>query len=122
MTNLILVVDNDDFIRMQLCDLMQQAGYQVAEATNGSEALAAYTRLQPEIVLIDAIMPVMDGFTCCGELRKLPGGANTPILMITALNDQASIERAFAVGATDYITKPIQSGSIASTGASFARS
>lgn len=108
MTNLILVVDNDDFIRMQLCDLMQQAGYQVAEATNGSEALAAYTRLQPEIVLIDAIMPVMDGFTCCGELRKLPGGANTPILMITDLNDQASIERAFAVGATDYITKPIQ--------------
>ncbi|MBW4609264.1 MAG: PAS domain-containing protein [Hassallia sp. WJT32-NPBG1] len=108
MTNLILVVDDDDFIRMQLCDLMQQAGYQVAEATNGSEALAAYTRLQPEIVLIDAIMRVMDGFTCCAQLQKLPGGADTPILMITALNDQASIERAFAVGATDYITKPIQ--------------
>ncbi|MBD0302278.1 MAG: PAS domain-containing protein [Tolypothrix sp. T3-bin4] len=108
MTNLILVVDDDDFIRMQLCDLMQQAGYQVAQATNGSEALAAYTRLQPEIVLIDAIMPVMDGFTCCAELQKLPGGANTPVLMITALYDQTSVERAFAVGATDYITKPIQ--------------
>jgi PAS domain S-box-containing protein len=108
MKNLILVVDDDDLIRMQLCDLMQQAGYQVAQATNGSEALAAYTHLQPEIVLIDAIMPVMDGFTCCAELQKLPGGENTPILMITALNDQASIERAFAVGATDYITKPIQ--------------
>jgi PAS domain S-box-containing protein len=108
MPNLILVVDDDDLIRMQLCDLMQQAGYQVAEASNGSEALAAYTRLKPEIVLIDAIMPVMDGFTCCTELQKLPGGANTPILMITALDDQASVERAFAVGATDYITKPIQ--------------
>jgi PAS domain S-box-containing protein len=108
MPNLILVVDDDDLIRMQLCDLMQQAGYQVAEASNGSEALAAYTRLQPEIVLIDAIMPVMDGFTCCTELQKLPGGANTPILMITALDEQASVEQAFAVGATDYITKPIQ--------------
>ncbi|MGI8504588.1 MAG: PAS domain-containing protein [Hassallia sp.] len=108
MTNLILVVDDDDLIRMHLCDLMQQAGYQVAEASNGSEALAAYTRLQPEIVLIDAIMPVMDGFTCCTELQKLPGGADTPILMITALYNQASVERAFAVGATDYITKPIQ--------------
>jgi PAS domain S-box-containing protein len=108
MPNLILVVDDDDLIRMQLCDLMQQAGYQVAEASNGSEALAAYTRLQPEIVLIDAIMPVMDGFTCCTELQKLPGGANTPILMITALDDQTSVEQAFAVGATDYITKPIQ--------------
>jgi PAS domain S-box-containing protein len=93
---------------MQLCDFMQQAGYQVAEASNGSEALAAYTRLQPEIVLIDTIMPVMDGFTCCTELQKLPGGANTPILMITALDDQTSVEQAFAVGATDYITKPIQ--------------
>jgi PAS domain S-box-containing protein len=108
MPNLILVVDDDDLIRMQLCDLMQQAGYQVAEASNGSEALAAYTRLKPEIVLIDAIMPVMDGFTWCTELQKLPGGANTPILMITALDDEASVERAFAVGATDYITKPIQ--------------
>ncbi len=108
MPNLILVVDDDDLLRMQLCDLMQQAGYQVAEASNGSEALAAYTRLQPEIVLIDAIIPVMDGFTCCTELQKLPGGANTPILMITALDDEASVERAFAVGATDYITKPIQ--------------
>lgn len=107
MTNLILVVDDDDLIRMQLCNLMQQAGYQVAEASNGSEALAAYTHLHPEIVLIDAIMPVMDGFTCCTELQKLAGGA-TPILMITALDDQASVERAFAVGATDYITKPIQ--------------
>jgi len=108
MPNLILVVDDDDLIRMHLCDLMQQAGYQVAQASNSSEALAAYIRLQPEIVLIDAIMPVMDGFTCCTELQKLPGGANTPILMITALDDQASVERAFAVGATDYITKPIQ--------------
>jgi PAS domain S-box-containing protein len=108
MTNLILVVEDNDLIRMQLCDLMQEAGYQVAEASNGSEALAAYTRLQPEIVLIDAIMPVMDGFTCCTELQKLPGGANTPILMITALYDQTSVERAFAAGATDYITKPIQ--------------
>ncbi|MBW4570058.1 MAG: PAS domain-containing protein [Tolypothrix carrinoi HA7290-LM1] len=108
MTNLILVVDDNDLIRMQLCDLMQEAGYQVAEASNGSEALAAYTRLQPEIVLIDAIMPVMDGFTCCTELQKLPGGANTPILMITALYDQTSVERAFAAGASDYITKPIQ--------------
>jgi PAS domain S-box-containing protein len=108
MPNLILVVDDDDLIRMHLCDLMQQAGYQVAQASNGSEALAAYTRLQPELMLIDAIMPVMDGFTCCTELQKLPGGANTPILMITALDNQASVERAFAVGATDYITKPIQ--------------
>ena len=109
MTNLILVVDDDDLTRMQVCDLMQQAGYQVAEAANGSEALAAYTRLHPDIVLLDAIMPVMDGFTCCTQLQTLPGGANTPVLMITALHDQTSVERAFAAGAADFITKPIKS-------------
>lgn len=108
MTNLILVVDDDDLMRMQVCDLMQQAGYQVAEANNGIEALDAYNRLHPDIVLLDAIMPMMDGFTCCNELQRLPGGANTPVLMITALDDQASVERAFAMGATDFITKPIQ--------------
>ncbi|YAF95676.1 MAG: PAS domain-containing protein [Nodularia sp. CChRGM 3473] len=105
---LILVVDDNDFTRMQLCYLIKQAGYQVAEARNGFEALAIYTHLHPDIVLLDAIMPMMDGFSCCAKLQTLSNGENTLILMITALYDQASIEQAFAVGATDFITKPIQ--------------
>ncbi len=105
---LILVVDDDTFTRMQLCHLIKQAGYQLAEASNGLEALATYTRLHPDIVLLDAVMPVMDGFTCCAELQKLPGAENTSVLIMTALYDQASVEKAFAVGATDFITKPIQ--------------
>jgi len=108
MTNLILVVDDDELTRMQLRELLKSAGYWVAEAGNGEEALAAYSQLQPEIVLLDALMPRMDGFICCARLRQLPGGKDIPILMITALYDQSSVERAFNVGATDYITKPIQ--------------
>lgn len=108
MTNLILVVDDDELTRMQLRELLKSAGYWVAEASNGEEALAAYSQLQPEIILLDALMPIMDGFACCARLRQLPGGKDIPILMITALYDQSSVEKAFKAGATDYITKPIQ--------------
>jgi PAS domain S-box-containing protein len=105
---LILVVDDDDLTRIHLCELIEEAGYQVAQASDGSEALAIYTCLQPDIVLLDAIIPVIDGFRCCARLQELPNGKDTPVLMITALYDQASVEQAFAVGATDFITKPIQ--------------
>ncbi|MFN6568266.1 PAS domain-containing protein [Dendronalium sp. ChiSLP03b] len=110
---LILVVDDDDLTRMHLCELMKQAGYQVVEASNGYEALTTYNRLHPNIVLLDAMMPMMDGFTCCAKLQALPIAERVPVLMITALYDQASVERAFAVGATDFITKPIH-GSVLS--------
>jgi len=104
---LILVVDDDKFMRTQLRRAMEQAGYQVVEASEGEQALAVYTRLHPDIILLDALMPVIDGFTCCSQLQKLPGGDRTPILMITALEDQESVDQAFEAGATDYITKPI---------------
>jgi PAS domain S-box-containing protein len=107
MPNLILIVDDNDLTRMQLRELMQQAGYQVIEANNGSEGIAANNSHKPDIILLDALMPVMDGFTCCQELQQLPG-FKTPVLMITALYDQESVDKAFACGATDYITKPIQ--------------
>ncbi len=107
---LILVVDDDKFMRLQLRRAMEQVGYQVVEANNGDEGLTAYQNLQPDIVLLDALMPLMDGFTCCEKLRSIPHQARatpTPILMITALDDQESVDRAFEVGANDYITKPI---------------
>ena len=104
---LILVVDDDKFTRLQIRQRMQREGYRVEEFTNGEQCLAAYTRLNPDIILLDGMMPVMDGFTCCAQLRTLPGGERTPILMITGLEDEASVNWAFEVGATDYITKPI---------------
>lgn len=104
---LILIADDDKVMRLQLRKAMEQQGYQVAEASDGDEAIAAYIRLHPHIVLLDANMPVMDGFTCCNKLQKLPGGDRTPVLMITGLDDQASVDRAFDAGATDYVTKPI---------------
>ena len=104
---IVLVVDDDRITRQLLRRAMEQEGYQVVEAGNGEECLKAYQNYQPHIILIDAMMPVMDGFTCCTYLQKLPGGDRTPILMITSLDDKESIARAFAVGASEYVTKPI---------------
>ena len=56
---------------------------------------------------MDAVMPVMDGFESCAQLQKLPGGSDTPVLIITVLNNTVSVERAFAVGAVDFIPKPV---------------
>ncbi len=104
---LVLVVDDDSKIRMQLRHVMEQAGYRVAEASDGEQALGIFTQLHPDIVLLDAVMPIMDGFTCCRNLQSLPGGSRTPVLMITRLEDIETVELAFDAGATDFIIKPI---------------
>lgn len=104
---LVLVVDDDRFMRLQLRRAMEQGGYIVTEAENGEQALALYTKLHPDIVLLDALMPVMNGFNCCKQMRCLPNSSPTPILMITALEDPESVDLAFDVGASDYVTKPI---------------
>ncbi|PSB34831.1 response regulator [Chlorogloea sp. CCALA 695] len=104
---LVLVVDDDKFMRLQLREAMEQGGYIVTEAENGEQALDLYTKINPDVVLLDALMPVMDGFNCCKQMRCLPRKHPTPILMITALEDPESVDLAFEVGATDYVTKPI---------------
>jgi CheY-like chemotaxis protein/nitrogen-specific signal transduction histidine kinase len=104
---LILIVDDDDLVRSILCEKIQQDGYQVQTARNGEEALAIYQQIQPDLVLMDGVMPEMDGFECCEQLQQIPGGDLTPVLMITGLDDSASLDRAYEVGAADYITKPI---------------
>lgn len=127
----ILVADDNKTIRLLLREAMEKEGYRVVEAADGMQCLDTYKTVKPDIVLLDAIMPVMDGFTCCKELLQMarnnlitaldnldtesPLGNNvisnlwerTPILMITSLDDQESVNRAFDAGATDYLTKPI---------------
>ncbi len=104
---LILIVDDDHTMRMLMRASLQQAGYEVVEAENGRRAIEQFGDLQPDAILLDVMMPELDGFETCEALRKLPGGAHTPVLMVTGLEDLESIHRAFEVGATDFITKPI---------------
>ena len=103
----ILVVDDDSAGRRLTRATLAKAGFAVAEAANGALALRAMAEQLPHLVLMDVSMPEMDGFTACAELRKLPGGSRVPVIMMTGLDDVASIERAFEVGASDFITKPI---------------
>ncbi|MDZ8035814.1 PleD family two-component system response regulator [Nostoc sp. DedSLP04] len=105
--SLVLIVDDEPFIRMILRHFLEREGYQIVEAQNGIEAINLFNRLHPDIVLLDAIMPDMDGFECCTQLELLDCNKYTPVLMITGLEDQESVDRAFAVGAMDFVTKPI---------------
>jgi sigma-B regulation protein RsbU (phosphoserine phosphatase) len=103
----ILVADDDRTVRMMLRLILQKEGYKVIEAENGEQCMNNYHKEHPDMVLLDAIMPLLDGFSCCKQIKNLPGGDRIPVLMITALEDQKSVDRAFASGAVDYITKPL---------------
>lgn len=104
---LILVADDDKTMRLGVRQAMEQDGYQVIEAHDGTTCLSVFERVRPDVVLLDAIMPAIDGFTCCRRIQEMSGIRRTPVLMITGLEDQDSVDKAFSVGAVDYITKPI---------------
>ena len=102
----ILVVDDDPAIRLVIRHSMERSGYQVLEASNGLEAVHAVIRQVPDLILMDAVMPEMDGFRATKEIKSLEGCAEIPILMATSLDDDGSIAQAFDAGACDYVTKP----------------
>jgi DNA-binding response OmpR family regulator len=106
-THRILVVDDDNGARRLTRATLKRAGFEVFEAEDGQQAVDLARAGMPDLVLLDVSMPVKDGFSACAELRALPGGDAVPVMMMTGLDDVQSIERAFAVGATDFITKPI---------------
>ncbi|WP_448379709.1 diguanylate cyclase domain-containing protein [Gloeomargarita sp.] len=103
---LILVVDDERAIREVLQQEMEREGYRTLTATNGAEALELCHKHLPDMVLLDAVMPTLDGFRCCAEIRRRPECQDLPVLMITSLDDEESVAEAFAAGATDYIIKP----------------
>ena len=103
----VLIVDDERNLRRLLTHAMTTEGYHVETASNGNACLGFCQQRLPDLILMDALMPEMDGFVCCQALQDSYGDRCPPVLMITALADTASVERAFAVGAVDYITKPI---------------
>jgi DNA-binding response OmpR family regulator len=103
----ILVVDDDFATRFLVSEVLEQAGFRVEQAENGRQALEVFERVRPNLVTLDVMMPELDGFGTCVELRRRPDGAQVPILMLTGLDDYESINQAFMAGATDFVTKPI---------------
>jgi CheY-like chemotaxis protein len=103
---LILLVDDEPSIRETVSFILEMEGYRVVTAGNGDEALEQIRRLQPPVVLLDAMMPRRDGFDVCRTVKSDPTLAATKIVMLTALGQKTDQERAMAAGADFYVTKP----------------
>jgi len=104
---LVLVVDDDTALQMLARASLEQDGFAVEEAHDGAAGVEVFSRCHPDIVLLDVNMPKADGFTVCSRIRELPEGANTPVMMMTGADDVDAIHKAYDVGATDFITKPL---------------
>lgn len=104
---LALVVDDDLSLRLSMCAALAKAGFKTLEAENGQQAIDSFQLNRPDLILLDVIMPDMDGFETCKEIRELHEGRYSQILMVTGLDDTESIERAFEAGANDFVSKPI---------------
>jgi PAS domain S-box-containing protein len=103
--DLVLLVDDDPVARLLTASALAERNWRVIEADGGAAALELFADNQPDVVVLDALMPEVDGFITCERLRRLTGGEHVPILMLTGLDDETSIARAYEAGATDFFVK-----------------
>jgi diguanylate cyclase (GGDEF)-like protein len=103
----VLIVDDDQSTRMTVASVLEREGYQVELGANGRDAVRLFQVLRPNVIIMDAMMPIKDGFEACSEIKALPGGANVPVLITTALESEKSVDLAFESGAADFVPKPI---------------
>ncbi|MCL4272997.1 MAG: response regulator [Anaerolineales bacterium] len=106
MASIILIVDDEPSGRHTLESILEGQGYQIEMAENGMEAIEKARQILPDVILLDVMMPGMDGFEVCRRIRSDPLLAEIPILMLTALDDRKSLLSGLDSGADDYITKP----------------
>ena len=107
LTQSVLIVDDEPMARTLLRLMLVRAGFNVSEAEDGFDALEKVQASQPDIILLDVMMPGMDGFTVCEELRQRKETSKLPIIMLSAKTDLDTINKGLRVGATKYLTKPI---------------
>jgi DNA-binding response OmpR family regulator len=102
----ILVVDDDPDVVELVSFKLKQAGYAIGTACNGVEAIKKARSLTPDLILLDVMMPELDGFAVCEILRRDSATASIPIVMLTALSSELSRLAGLGSGATDFISKP----------------
>ena len=103
----ILIVDDDPIVRSLMRDALEDEGFSVVEAEDGVEACRVCEERLPVLLVVDVVMPQMDGFELCPELRNRPATKDVPILIATGLDDLHSVAKAYDAGATDFIAKPL---------------
>ncbi len=106
MTPRILIVDDQETNRMVLADALEDEGYDLSEARNGMEALEAVRKDPPDVILLDVMMPAMDGIECCRQLKADQRTSHVPVILVTALDAERHVISGLDAGATDYIGKP----------------
>ncbi len=107
-SDIVLIVDDVPDNLSLLHDALDESGYTVLVATNGEQALQRATQAQPDIVLLDAVMPGLDGFEVARRLKADTHSAQIPIIFMTGLTDTEHVLKAFQSGGVDYVTKPIK--------------
>lgn len=103
----ILVIDDEKITRITLAKVLKKSGYEIIEASNGEQGIGLCLTESPDLVLLDVIMPGIDGYETCRKIRESFDHEKLPIIMLTGLNDIDSVDNAFNAGATDFITKPV---------------
>lgn len=106
--HVILIVDDVPENLAVLSDALDEAGYMVLVATDGAGALERLGYVTPHLILLDAVMPGMDGFETCRRIRALPGASHIPVIFMTGLTETEHVVRGFEVGGNDYVIKPLQ--------------
>jgi len=106
MAKRVLIADDEPNIVISLEFLMSQAGFEVASVNNGAAALDAIRRRPPDVLLLDVMLPVCDGFEVCQTIRQDPSLAGLKIVMLTAKGRDTEVAKGLALGADAYVTKP----------------
>src|SRR5436190_16440973 len=107
MAQRILVVDDTPMNIKLLSDLLRSKGYEVATAVNGEEALASITKHPPDLVLLDVMMPGLNGYEVCRKIRENPATALLPVVMCTSLDPHQERIKGIEAGADDFLSKPV---------------
>ena len=108
----ILIVDDEPSIIVPLQFLMEQNGYETVVAFSGEEAMEAISTNPPDLILLDIMLPIIDGFEVCQRVREKPELDHVRIIMITAMGSEANIAKGLALGADSYITKPFSNAAV----------
>lgn len=104
---LVLIADDDELMRSLMAAALSEKGFDTIEAEDGEKAIAMVGTASPDLVLLDVNMPAMNGFEACSQIRRLPGGKELPVVIVTGNEDTDSINAAYDCGATDFISKPV---------------
>jgi two-component system, OmpR family, alkaline phosphatase synthesis response regulator PhoP len=102
----VVIVEDEPHIVLSLEFLLERAGYETATATDGAQGLALVRRLRPDVVLLDVMMPELNGYDVCRAIKADPALAGIPVIMLSAKGQEVEVLRGLELGAAAYVTKP----------------